>query len=126
MMKMELKYIELKTGYNDNGPAWIGLAQKSKSGQTLYFNNKALLKANGISGNYLDIETGEEYWISTPKKNGMDRHPVGTGSIIIQETALETYLKYRNLSTLPKDFHVEPIPETSIKRFHTFQNSKID
>ena len=27
-----LKYIELKTGYNDDGPAWIGRVKASKSG----------------------------------------------------------------------------------------------
>ena len=37
-----LKYIELKTGYNDNGPAWIGRVKVSKSGCTLYFNGRAL------------------------------------------------------------------------------------
>lgn len=30
-MKSEIKYIELKTGYADNGPAWIGKVEFSKS-----------------------------------------------------------------------------------------------
>lgn len=38
-MKQELKYIELKTSYSDNGPAWIGYVEFSKSGQTIYFND---------------------------------------------------------------------------------------
>ncbi len=35
-----LRYIELKTGYNDNGPAWIGRVKLSGSGKTIYFNGR--------------------------------------------------------------------------------------
>ena len=34
-----LMYIELKTGYNDDGPAWIGYVKTSKTGKTIYFND---------------------------------------------------------------------------------------
>lgn len=34
-MKQELKYIELKSGYNDDGPAWIGYVEFSKFGKTI-------------------------------------------------------------------------------------------
>ncbi|MFL9838337.1 hypothetical protein ABS768_12550 [Flavobacterium sp. ST-75] len=40
-MKPQIKYIELKSGYSDNGPAWIGLVTFSKTGRTVYFNGKA-------------------------------------------------------------------------------------
>ncbi len=33
-----LRYIELKSGYSDNGPAWIGYVTPSKTGRTIYFN----------------------------------------------------------------------------------------
>lgn len=36
-MKSEIVYVELKTGYNDNGPSWIGKATYSKTGRTIYF-----------------------------------------------------------------------------------------
>jgi len=42
-MKTEIRYIELKTG-NDNGPAWIGKVKLSKTGRTIYFNDKAFRK----------------------------------------------------------------------------------
>ncbi len=50
-MKPEIRYIENKSAGYD-GPAWIGYVEFSKSGQTVYFNNKALkkLKVPGISG----------------------------------------------------------------------------
>jgi hypothetical protein len=65
-----LRYIELKTGYTDNGPAWIARVKLSKSGRTIYFNGKALKRVagGGISGNHYDIQTGHEYWVSGVKK----------------------------------------------------------
>ena len=35
----DLMYIELKTGYSDDGPAWIGYVKTSKSRKTIYFND---------------------------------------------------------------------------------------
>ncbi len=74
-----LKYIEQKTGYADNGPAWIARVTLSKSGQTIYFNGKALKRkrSGGGSGNYFEIGTGEEYWVSGVKKRGVNRHWAG-------------------------------------------------
>lgn len=42
-MKSKIMYIENKSN-GHHGPAWIGLIEFSKSGQTVYFNNKALKK----------------------------------------------------------------------------------
>jgi hypothetical protein len=91
-MKQKLMYVELKSGFHDNGPAWIGRVTYSKSGQTIYFNGKALKKGSGISGNYHDLETGDEYWISGVKKKGQDRHWAGSGKVMIDETCIEEYL----------------------------------
>lgn len=62
-MKKRLTYIELKTGYSGNGPAGIGLVEFSKTGQTLYFDDKALkkLRIPGELSNYYNIETGDQY-----------------------------------------------------------------
>ncbi|WP_207759805.1 hypothetical protein [Flavobacterium cyanobacteriorum] len=94
-MQPQIKYIELKSGYSGNGPAWIGLVSFSKTGNTLYFNDKAFKssKGSGISGNYYDIETGEEYWISGVKKDMTDRHWAGGGTIVVERRILEDYLQ---------------------------------
>ena len=42
-----LRYIELKSGYNDDGPAWIGYVKLSRSGRTVYFNGRALKQGTG-------------------------------------------------------------------------------
>ena len=63
MERKEIMYIELKTGFDDNGPAWIGKVEYSKSGKTIYFDDKAFqsLEGSGIAGNYFDVETREEF-----------------------------------------------------------------
>lgn len=70
-------YIEHKVpGSGDTGPARIGRVRFSKTGRTLYYGGKTFrsLKGAGRSGNYEDVETGDVYWISAPKKDGTDRH----------------------------------------------------
>lgn len=44
-------YIELKLGYSDDGPVWIGRVKHSKSGQTIYFNNKGFQQRAGAFSN---------------------------------------------------------------------------
>lgn len=55
-MIKDLMYIELKSGYSDDGPAWIGYVKTSKTGKTIYFNDHAFQKAIGGSSNYIDVE----------------------------------------------------------------------
>ena len=110
---MELKYIELKSGYNDNGPAWIGWVKSSQSGKTLHFNDHAFQKASEGKGWYYDIETGERYWISGVKKNGMDRHWAGSGygRIQLARDAVEEYLSITGASEIDsRQLEVVEIP----------------
>src|SRR5690348_260881 len=93
-----LRYIELKSGYSDNGPAWIGYVTPSKTGRTLYFNGRGLVKLKGqrrgaSGGNYVDMETGESFWVSGVKKNGQDRHWAGSGKVLVEAVAVREYLK---------------------------------
>lgn len=105
-MKPELIYVELKTGYNDNGPAWIGNGFYNRTRKTVYFNGKVFSRSQGISGNHIDLETGEEYWISGVKKNGTDRHSAGAGAIQIDEVVVDQYLAVRGLASLTKGKYV--------------------
>jgi hypothetical protein len=101
-----LRYIELKSGYSDNGPAWIGYVTPSKAGRTLYFNGRALRKLKGqrrySGGNYLDMETGESFWVSGVKRNGEDRHSAGSGKVLVEAAALSDYLEVIGAKTLDK------------------------
>jgi hypothetical protein len=88
-----LKYIELKTGHADNGPAWIARVRASKSGKTIYFNGKALKRAHLPSANHYDIVNREAYWVSGIKKDGLDRHWAGSGKVAIEAGVVEEYLR---------------------------------
>lgn len=68
-------YIENKSQGLAGGSARIGRVLYSRSGRTLYYRNRAFqsLGGSGFKANYFDIETGEEYWISGPRRDGADR-----------------------------------------------------
>ena len=121
---MDIRYIELKTGYNDNGPAWIGNVKESKSGKTIYFNDHAFQKYHGAYSNYIDIETGDEYWISRVKKNGEDRHWAGGGIITIDEKAVDLYLSITGMKELPKSrYRIENISDAfPVERINALLN----
>lgn len=76
-----LMYIELKTGYSDDGPAWIGYVRTSKSKKTVYFNDRAFQKKIGNYSNYIDIENGDEYWISGIKRRKVIAIGLGMGKL---------------------------------------------
>ena len=121
-----LRYIELKSGFGDSGPAWIARVRQSRSKTTVYFNGRALKRATGggISGNYFDLETGEEFWISGIKKNGEDRHWAGSGLVLVEAAAVEEYLGLRKLETLDrKKYEVtDLIVQTDITKFKDIEN----
>lgn len=104
-MKGELKYIELKTGYSDDGPARIGYVKTSASGRTVYFNDRAFQPLRGGRGSYFDVESGEEYWISGIKKRGNNRHPCGRGKIVVDRRAVGERQAVKGWSELPSDLY---------------------
>ena len=119
---MDIRYIELKSGYSDNGPAWIGCVKASRTGRTVYFNDHAFRRCKGVSGNFVDVETGEEYWISGVKKDGTDRHWAGSGKIVIDRKVVAEYLALINADALdPSRFIVEDM----VDRFPVERVSKL-
>lgn len=129
-MRTEIKYLELKTGFSDNGPAWIGMVSFSKSGKTIYFDGKAFqsLSGTGISANYFDLESGDEYWISGVKKDMSDRHQFGSGKIFVEKRILSDYLKIIGKSELPKSEYelIEVETEKPTERINELENTRID
>ena len=87
-------FIENKSNGNGlTGPARIGRVNFSKSGRTIYYKGAELqsLKGQGYKANYYDVNTGEEYWVSGPKKNGQDT--LYPDTIEIDEDIREEYWK---------------------------------
>jgi len=105
-----LRYIELKSEYADNGPAWIGYVTPSRSGRTLYFNGDALSKYKG---------QGRGSW------GGEDRHWAGSGKVLVEAAALSEYLETIGAKCLDTS-HCEvthAVVPTDIERLHALANT---
>ena len=124
-----LRYVELKTGFADNGPAWVARVTVSRSGRAVYFGRKLLKRARrgGITGNYFDAETGDEYWVSGVKKDGHDRHWAGSGTVAIEAGAVGEYLELVGRPTLDKArFKVVPdLQAPDFEGAHSRQNAPL-
>jgi len=129
-MKTELKYIELVNGFSHDGPAWIGLASFSKSGKTVYFDGKAFQRVGSdrTGGNFYDIESGDEYWISGVKKDMTDRHKFGGGKIFVEKRILNDYLQTIGKTELPKSGYelTEVDTEKPIEKINELENEKLE
>lgn len=90
-----IMYIECKALGLD-GPARIGWVEFSRSTRSYYYAGKRLAKTkSGYKYNCFDVETGENYWISGPKKNGQDK--LYGGVVEIDEDArLQYWTEVRN------------------------------
>ncbi|MFH9685324.1 hypothetical protein ACH4LE_03180 [Streptomyces sp. NPDC017413] len=73
-MPRRIMFVQLKTGYDtDRGPSWIEWVDFSKTWGTAHFHGRTLRRAGGMfDANFYDIETGEEFWVSGPKRNRAD------------------------------------------------------
>src|SRR3954471_3115896 len=73
LMKSRIMYIEDKSA-GLVGPARIGRVTFSKAGRTIYYRGRSFqsLKGDGFKSNYFDVNTGDRFWISGPKRDGSD------------------------------------------------------
>ncbi len=97
--KTRIMYIECKAG-SLNGPARIGRVTFSKSGRSLTYGGRIFqsLNGRGFKANYFEVETGDEYWISGPRKDGEDRLYVSSQPIEVDEdVAAEYWTKIRGM-----------------------------
>lgn len=87
-----IMYIERKAGAL-TGSARIGRVTFSKTGRTLYYRDQRFksLKGAGFKSNYYDVDSGEDYWISGPKRNGGDRLYGGRSPVEIDKDVREEY-----------------------------------
>lgn len=99
-----IMYIECKAG-SLTGTARIGRVTFSKTGRTLYYRGQAFqsLKGAGFKSNYYAVETGDDYWISGPKRRGGDALYGGSTPIEIDEDVREEY--WRDIRRQPERLH---------------------
>ena len=98
-MKPRVMYLEDKS-HGLSGPARIGRVTFSKTGRTLRYAGKEFqsLKGNGFKANYFDIATGDQYWISGPRRDGADRlYAGGAGVHIDDDVRVEYWTAIRRL-----------------------------
>lgn len=90
--KTRIMYIEDKSGGLD-GPARIGRVTFSKSGRSISYRGRTFqsLSGRGFKANYFDVETGEHFWISGPKRDGNDRLYGGSKPVEIDEDVSKEY-----------------------------------
>jgi hypothetical protein len=94
-------YIENKSGGLAGGDARIGRMKFSKTGSTIYYQGKSFRSLKGgYKANYFDVATGEEYWISGPKRNGKDRLYGERVPIQIDEDVRDEY--WRDIRNQPE------------------------
>lgn len=91
-------YVENKHGLIDEYSAHIGWVTFSKSGKTVYYKGKTLsrIRRGGISGNHIDEETGDEYWVSGIKLRGSNTHWAEPKLVVIDEDAKAEYERIIN------------------------------
>ena len=77
-------------------------------------------------GNYVDMETGEFFWVSGVKKNGEDRHWAGSGKVLVEAAALSEYLKWIGAKALDgsRCKVTNTIRQTDIERLSKLANSE--
>lgn len=103
-MKPRIMYIESKAG-GLTGPARIGRVTFSKSGATLYYDGKAFqsLKGSGFKSNYFEVESGDAYWISGPRKDGQDAlYPTHLATLVDEDVHDEYWAEIRGLPVPPR------------------------
>jgi hypothetical protein len=83
-----IMYVERKAGSVD-GPGRIAWVEFSKSKRSYYYRGRLLLRSSGFKSNCVDAETGEDYWVSGPKRNGQDK--LYGGLVEIDEDARVEY-----------------------------------
>jgi hypothetical protein len=91
--KTRIMYIEDKSE-GLNGPARIGRVAMSKSGRSLHYGGRTFqsLGGYGFKANYSDVETGNHFWISGPRKDGRDRlYDSSTRPVEIDADVLDEY-----------------------------------
>ena len=87
-------HVEGKGCLLDGEKARVGWVEFSKTGRTVFYRGRSFksIGGRGVSGNFIDEETGFEFWISGIKARGSNGHPSERRtSIAVDEDAKAEY-----------------------------------
>ena len=93
-LKRRVMYVESKGELMEGAAARIGWVSFSKSGRSISYRGKQLIRirGGGAAGNFVDTESGAEYWVSGVKQKGSNSHPGESKvMVVVDEDALEEY-----------------------------------
>jgi hypothetical protein len=94
-------FVQQKTGYNtDQGPAWIGWVDFNRSWKTARVHGRELRREQGIDSNFVDVESGDEFWLSGPKRDRTDAR-FGPRATDVDEDARDVYEAFLRGAPLP-------------------------
>ena len=90
--RSRIMYVEDKSGGLE-GDARIGRVYFSHTGRTLYYRGQRFRRFSGYKANFLDVDSGDEYWISGPRKDRNDRLYGGSRGVIVDADIRDEYLQ---------------------------------
>lgn len=103
-------YVQLKTGFpTDRGPAWIDWVEFTRTWRTARFQGRTLRRVTGtyranFDSNFYDVDNGEEFWVSGPKRDRTDGR-YGSQPPQVSAEASEHYEAFLAGSALPGREH---------------------
>ena len=93
LARSRIMYIEYKGDDGLEGAARIGRLYSSKTGKTLYYKGWRFqsLKGRGFKSNYFNLESGDYFWISGPRKDQSDRLYGGNKDVVVDDDIRAEY-----------------------------------
>lgn len=104
MKKSRIMWIENKGDDGIAGLARIGRVSFSKSGKSIHYQGRELLtlSGRGFKSNYIDVETGEHFWISGCHKDGGDA--LYSTDVEVDDDVREEY--WTEIRKKPENVHI--------------------
>lgn len=105
-MPRRVMFVQLKTGHDsDRGPSRICWVDFSKSFATARCLGRELRRRPGlVYGNFRDVDTDEEFWVSGPKRDRTDTR-YGPATTVVDDDVREVYHAFLAGSPLPGREH---------------------
>jgi hypothetical protein len=97
-LSRRLMYVENKNGDIDRVTARIGWVEFSKTGKTIYYRGRELasIGGSGVRGNFLDVASRDEYWVTGVKRRGSNTHWAEKVSVEIDADAVDAFRALRS------------------------------
>lgn len=87
MSRVKTRIMYIQRGWQ---PGRIGRLRLSQSGRTLHYGDLELISiSGGYKASHIDQETGAEYWVSGPRRDGQDT--LYPGRVEIDDDVREEY-----------------------------------